>query len=85
MPNTPNPLFERWRLASAAAEAADTANFAKAIASLDGKCPPPTEEEWEAAKALRHQATEILALLRASYSVSQQTTASPAPPGSPSP
>ncbi|MCC2677268.1 MAG: hypothetical protein K0R58_4215, partial [Ramlibacter sp.] len=32
-----------------------------------------------------HQATEILALLRASYSLSQQTTASPAPPGSPSP
>jgi hypothetical protein len=70
-------LFEKWRIASRAADAATKATFEKSILALQGDGEPPTEDEAEEVRVLRGIADDLfeLALARTDDSISARRVA----------
>ena len=55
----PSTQIEAWRLADRIASHAERAIFDAAIASVDGKAPAPTEQEWQGVRNLRELANGL--------------------------
>jgi hypothetical protein len=58
-PDSRASSFGQWRAAHQAATAAETGLLHASLLAMRGRSPPPTEEQWLAAKRLRAVAREL--------------------------